>query len=94
MSKNSASIWKEARNAIGCPECPQDLSEPQYADLCFSDEDCYVTPWISRVDWLADVFASPIQFCHGPDAKVIIFALRVRLCRRCERDKYVFILPS
>ncbi|KAF5330283.1 hypothetical protein D9619_006076 [Psilocybe cf. subviscida] len=35
-SKSSASIWKEARGNIpALPDCPSDLSEPQYANLCF-----------------------------------------------------------
>ncbi|KAF8968282.1 hypothetical protein BDZ97DRAFT_1755332 [Flammula alnicola] len=36
MSRSSVSIWKEARSQFpGMPECPPDLSEPQYADLVF-----------------------------------------------------------
>ncbi|KAF5330284.1 hypothetical protein D9619_006079 [Psilocybe cf. subviscida] len=35
-SRSSAFIWKEARgNVPGLPDCPPDLSEPQYANLCF-----------------------------------------------------------
>ncbi|KAG8951208.1 hypothetical protein FRC04_006690 [Tulasnella sp. 424] len=36
MSKGSKSIWKRARaNIEGLPDCPEDLSEPQYASLMF-----------------------------------------------------------
>ncbi|KDR81923.1 hypothetical protein GALMADRAFT_276573 [Galerina marginata CBS 339.88] len=37
MSRSSVSIWKQARSNIpeSLPECPDDLSEPQYADLAF-----------------------------------------------------------
>ncbi|KAF8881929.1 hypothetical protein CPB84DRAFT_1791318 [Gymnopilus junonius] len=36
MNRSASSIWKAARaNIPGLPECPQDLSEPQYADLLF-----------------------------------------------------------
>ncbi|KAF5318151.1 hypothetical protein D9619_012281 [Psilocybe cf. subviscida] len=36
MSRSSASTWKEAReNDLELPDCPPDLSEPQYANLCF-----------------------------------------------------------
>ncbi|KAF8838076.1 hypothetical protein BDN67DRAFT_1004531 [Paxillus ammoniavirescens] len=36
MHKSSAFAWKTARLQIeGLPECPQDLSEPQYANLVF-----------------------------------------------------------
>lgn len=41
MSKNSASFWRAARNNLGMPECPADVSEPQYADLVFF-RGCYV----------------------------------------------------
>ena len=38
MSKHSAPFWKAARaNVEGLPECPDDMSEPAYASLVFSD---------------------------------------------------------
>ncbi len=35
MSKASKPIWEAARTVQGIPECPSDLSDPQYADLLF-----------------------------------------------------------
>jgi len=36
MSKQSISVWKDARaNVEGLPECPDGLSEPYYANLMF-----------------------------------------------------------
>jgi hypothetical protein len=36
MSRTSRTIWKNARsNVEGLPDCPGDLSEPQYASLLF-----------------------------------------------------------
>ncbi len=35
MSKTSKHIWKVAREAHGVPNCPDDLSEPRFADLLF-----------------------------------------------------------
>lgn len=36
MSRSSRTIWKNARsNVEGLPDCPGDLSEPQYASLLF-----------------------------------------------------------
>ncbi|KAF9781569.1 hypothetical protein BJ322DRAFT_1076985 [Thelephora terrestris] len=35
MSRDSAHIWATARSVVGMPECPPDLSEPQYASLMF-----------------------------------------------------------
>ncbi|KDQ07100.1 hypothetical protein BOTBODRAFT_39082 [Botryobasidium botryosum FD-172 SS1] len=53
MSKTSKFAWKSARqNVPYLPECPEDLSEPQYTSLLF-DRDCHVcgTPRIQRVDF-------------------------------------------
>ncbi|KAF7374990.1 hypothetical protein MSAN_00385100 [Mycena sanguinolenta] len=37
MSRSSAFMWKQSRSHIeGLPDLPRDLSEPQYANLCFS----------------------------------------------------------
>jgi hypothetical protein len=36
MNRSSTSIWKLARSHFGgLPDCPDDLSEPQYAELLF-----------------------------------------------------------
>ncbi|CAA7265272.1 unnamed protein product [Cyclocybe aegerita] len=41
MSRSSMSVWKEARsNVTGLPDCPDDLSEPQYAELAMG-KCCY-----------------------------------------------------
>ncbi|KAF8549751.1 hypothetical protein OG21DRAFT_1420858, partial [Imleria badia] len=36
MDKSSAFVWKIARRQVsGLPDCPADLSEPEYANLVF-----------------------------------------------------------
>ena len=38
MDKPSAFVWKIARNQVepaGLPDCPDDLTEPEYANLVF-----------------------------------------------------------
>ncbi|THH06455.1 hypothetical protein EW145_g4074 [Phellinidium pouzarii] len=35
MSKSSKLIWRAAEEAVGLPDCPQDLSSPQYASFVF-----------------------------------------------------------
>ncbi|TFK34841.1 hypothetical protein BDQ12DRAFT_688937 [Crucibulum laeve] len=49
-------FWKQARLNLGVPECPEDLSEPQYANLAFDDHCHYclasnaiLVVWLSRV---------------------------------------------
>ncbi len=34
--------WKQARRFLRIPDCPKDLSEPEYASLVF-DDDCHVS---------------------------------------------------
>lgn len=42
MSKSSAFVWKTARLQVnGLPDCPADLTEPEYANLVFCAR-CYV----------------------------------------------------
>ena len=41
MSKDSKSAWRRVRENLELPDCPDDLSEPQYADLLFG-KGCYV----------------------------------------------------
>ena len=42
MHKSSIFVWKAAReNVSGIPDCPTDLSEPQWANLAF-DTHCHV----------------------------------------------------
>lgn len=54
MHKSSVFLWKAARaNVPGLPDCPPDLSEPQWANLVF-DPHCHfcIHPNIRTVDWL------------------------------------------
>ncbi|TDL24873.1 hypothetical protein BD410DRAFT_744574 [Rickenella mellea] len=41
MSKHSKPIWRTARDSLGMPDCPPDMSEPQYAQFIFT-KNCYV----------------------------------------------------
>lgn len=42
MLKASAHVWAASREALNIPDCPPDLSEPQYVDLLFM-KGCYVS---------------------------------------------------
>ncbi|KAF7374995.1 F-box domain-containing protein [Mycena sanguinolenta] len=55
MSRSSTFIWKESRSHVeGLPDPPRDLSEPQYANLCFSTHchQCLAIP-VSTIIWSA-----------------------------------------
>ena len=45
MSKSTIQFWKAARkNVEGLPECPEDLSEPDYANFIFTAY-CHVSQY-------------------------------------------------
>ncbi|KAJ7274433.1 hypothetical protein B0H12DRAFT_398360 [Mycena haematopus] len=55
MSRSSTFIWRESRTHVeGLPDLPPDLSEPQYANLCFSTHchQCLAIP-VSTIIWSA-----------------------------------------
>lgn len=42
LKRSSISIWQAAQAQVpGLPDCPEDINEPQYANLLFGN-DCYV----------------------------------------------------
>ena len=89
MSKRSLPIWRTAREALGMPECPPDLSEPQYADLVFF-KGCYVCFILFLIPSscvLTRISISPLsissQSCGAGRAQTLHFTFRLRLCRQC-----------
>ncbi|KIM79606.1 hypothetical protein PILCRDRAFT_549999 [Piloderma croceum F 1598] len=53
MTRSATSVWKDARSNIeGLPDCPQDLTEPQYAGLAF-DPFCHLcgAPNVHTILW-------------------------------------------
>ena len=50
MSRESKPIWRAARNSVrDLPDCPPDLSEPEYARLLFETE-CHVSKFECQVN--------------------------------------------
>jgi len=37
MTRNATSVWKASRERLGAPECPSNMSEPQWAVLLFGN---------------------------------------------------------
>ncbi|KAF8507572.1 hypothetical protein BU17DRAFT_100411 [Hysterangium stoloniferum] len=61
MSRESKPIWRSARQSYPTlPDCPPDLSEPEYARLIF-EKDCHVclAPRVMKVEW-----AMRTRICH------------------------------
>lgn len=82
MSRSSASTWKEAReNEPGLPDCPPDLSEPQYANLCFGKY-CMVcgypaTPGMTLMSTIKHCMRSRVSVTYT------LWSGRIRLCKAC-----------
>jgi hypothetical protein len=54
LQRSSAAAWKAARLQVdGLPDCPPDLSEPQYANLAFYPH-CHVRQAFQNNDTPAD----------------------------------------
>ncbi|KAF8634888.1 hypothetical protein AX15_000640 [Amanita polypyramis BW_CC] len=52
LNSSSVSVWKAARRNIGLPECPPDMTEPQWANLAFSSHCHYCfTNGVRSVEW-------------------------------------------
>ncbi|KAF8549521.1 hypothetical protein OG21DRAFT_1421103, partial [Imleria badia] len=74
MHKSSAFVWKVARCQVdGLPDCPPDLTEPEYANLLFYAR-CH-----ARTD--------PTDDC-GKRAKSILWRMRRRYCPDCRIERY------
>ncbi|OSD06736.1 hypothetical protein PYCCODRAFT_1474173 [Trametes coccinea BRFM310] len=52
ISRKSAHIWRTSRRSLTIPDCPSELSEPQYAALLFTSE-CTVCgePGVMNAQW-------------------------------------------
>ncbi|KAF7986740.1 hypothetical protein HWV62_20306 [Athelia sp. TMB] len=81
-SKGSRHIWIAAKRnlATGMPECPADLSEPQYISLMF-EHNCQVRGIHNLYTYALSLPAS--QACGKNRAPKTDYALRVRFCGHC-----------
>ncbi|KLO15292.1 hypothetical protein SCHPADRAFT_275443 [Schizopora paradoxa] len=64
MSKTSKHIWVASRKTLNVPDCPPDLSEPQYADLIFGlGKGCSFCP--NRRTQKEAFFHLRVRMCKG-----------------------------
>jgi hypothetical protein len=89
MKRSSISIWKHARSQFDdLPYCPDDLNEPQYAELLFG-KSCTVSLVLIFQESL---FTNPSQFCQRSLASnIVIWTSRVRTCAKCLSEKYILL---
>ncbi|KAF8575905.1 hypothetical protein K439DRAFT_1640951 [Ramaria rubella] len=96
MSHGSKPIWRTARNSIpDLPDCPPDMSEPEYARLLF-EKDCHIclSPRAMKVDWILRS-----RLCHRCRSSYIIKGTQLLKsipdlteqlleCIPCRRDRW------
>ncbi|KAG2366955.1 hypothetical protein BDR07DRAFT_1479728 [Suillus spraguei] len=96
LQRSSASAWKTARLQVDdLPDCPQDMSEPQYANLAFYPH-CHVRRALSKVPppfltnmycriatELSDLFYGHFGHDTAPDASVNSWSSFNRLFNPC-----------
>lgn len=92
LQRSSASVWKTARLQVDdLPDCPQDMSEPQYANLAFYPH-CHVRRALPKVPQslltamyyrivteLSDLFYGHFGHDTAPDASVTSWSSWFRL---------------
>ena len=84
MRRSGISVWKAVRATVkGLPECPSDLSEPQYANLMF-DMFCHVRRFISAR--LTDSLIE-LKYCGTARTPTIIWSNWSRCCGKCNEEK-------
>ena len=93
MKRSSISIWKHARSQFDdLPDCPDDLSEPQYAEILFGKA-CTVSlvfNFFLRGSFFTNT--NPSQFCQRSlPSNIVIWTSRVRSCAKCLSQKHVFL---
>ncbi|KDQ62087.1 hypothetical protein JAAARDRAFT_148747 [Jaapia argillacea MUCL 33604] len=70
MRRSARSVWIHTlANVPGLPECPPDLTEPQFSRLAF-DPHCH--------------------YCGAPNIWNIAWVLRVRVCVKCQKKRFVY----
>lgn len=101
LQRSSASAWKIARLQVDdLPDCPQDMSEPQYANLAFYPH-CHVRRALTKVALplltnmyhriaaeLFDLFYGRFGHDTAPDVYVKSWSSWFRLVNPCIYDAY------
>ncbi|KAG8221221.1 hypothetical protein J3R82DRAFT_1383 [Butyriboletus roseoflavus] len=83
MDKSSAFVWRTARRQVnGLPECPDDLTEPEYANLVFYAR-CHVRKNSTHGLKPSDM---GVQGC-GKHAKIVFWEMRRRYCPDCRAGR-------
>ena len=105
MKKNIISVWRSARaNAIGLPACPDDLTEPQYAELVFGQHchvrallahrtfnltnSSFVARPVTRIGWPFERASEPVLHAPSRNQSTVAFLAIFPLSDCCARLVY------
>lgn len=84
LSKTFRPAWRKALRDLGAPECPPEISEPQFIRLVF-DSTCQARVYSSStLLWITHV---NVQGCGAPRVWTADLGLYVRLCPGCSSMK-------
>ena len=90
MQRSAIPFWKNARkNVPGLPEPFAEMSEPAYANLCFSPH-CHVKN--SSPLFVIDCVNCLQQVCLRSNVQDVIWNFRIRLCNDCKRTRFAIVL--
>ena len=85
MSRSARFVWTKAIEGIeGLPQCPPDLTEPQYSSLLFEQLCCVMGFALYKVLQLIRDFR---QACESVRASKVYVSLRLRFCSACSTAK-------
>ena len=86
MCRSSISIWKAARaNIEGFPDCPPEMSEPQWAHLAFYPHCNVGLNFTAPLPQVTDTLL--LQICLTPGIRSVDWRLRIRICSKCAKDQ-------
>lgn len=88
MNRSMAVYWKRAReNVEELPACPDDLSEPAYANLMFSVH-CHVSLMRHTYSYSHSRTGLCVQKCLAENRSVLMhLEARVQLCYKCSLEE-------
>lgn len=86
MSRSARPVWRESFETVDdLPKCPEDMSEPEYANLVF-DTACSVCSILTIRD---NLLIFDTQECLSSRGAEAFWAWRRRLCKKCLRKACV-----
>lgn len=84
MRRSARFIWKKALTNVDLPQCPSDMTEPEYTRLAY-DSHCYVSSLLQSIVESSLTISS--QYCNAQRIQLILWVFRKRCCKKCTAEK-------